>query len=120
MIREARARNEDLRIKYEIGDIRDSFTFPSGEFDLVVASAMMHWIEDQQNALKNVYNCIKSGGLFVGHTFSGGIVEEIFFNLIISPRWQNFVDKVQTVSNFFFRSAFFIQSAVSLVQKIHV
>lgn len=94
MIDEAQGRNDDSRLRYAVGDMRYASTYPPGQFDLVVASAIMHWIKDQPAALQNIYNCMKPGGLFFGHTFSGGMVEDMLFKLVVEPQWQNFVNKV--------------------------
>ena len=42
----------------------DDKTFPPGEYDLVFANQVIHWVEDKEAALKRVYANLRAGGLF--------------------------------------------------------
>ena len=42
----------------------DDQTFPSGQYDLVFANQVIHWIPDQKAVLKRVYDNLRPGGQF--------------------------------------------------------
>ena len=46
--------------------VKDATDFSFGEkFDAVFSNATLHWIADQPNVLKHVWNCLHDGGRFV-------------------------------------------------------
>ena len=60
------------REKYSASNIKyiqaDDKTFPSGQYDVVFANQVIHWIPDQKAVLKRVYDNLKLGGHFVFST----------------------------------------------------
>jgi len=61
MIAKAKATYPHLRF-----EVRDATNFEFDEkFDAIFSNATLHWINDQQNAVKCTYNNLKEGGRFV-------------------------------------------------------
>jgi trans-aconitate methyltransferase len=61
MIAKAKATYPSLKF-----EVRDAINFQFDEkFDAVFSNATLHWINDQQNTIKCVYNNLKVGGRFV-------------------------------------------------------
>src|SRR4051812_22029220 len=61
MVEKAKATYPHLRF-----EVRDATNFQFAEkFDAVFSNATLHWINDQQNAIKCIYNNVKEGGRFV-------------------------------------------------------
>ena len=60
------------REKYSASNIEyiqaDDKTFPPGQYDLVFANQVIHWITDQRAVLKQVYDNLKPGGHFIFST----------------------------------------------------
>ena len=60
------------REKYSASNIEyiqaDDQTFPPGQYDLVFANQVIHWIPDQRAALKRVYDNLKPGSHFIFST----------------------------------------------------
>lgn len=49
----------------------DDKTFPEGQYDLIFANAVMHWIMDKRALFERVYRNLKPGGQFAFVTFDG-------------------------------------------------
>lgn len=65
------------------------------KFDLVVSFNAFHWIQDQEKVLKNIYQMLKPGGVFVLWTSGGNAVaiDEVFCR----EHWQKeFVSTEET------------------------
>jgi len=61
MIAKAKATYPHLRF-----EVRDATNFEFDEkFDAIFSNATLHWINDQQNAIKSIYSNLKEGGRFV-------------------------------------------------------
>ena len=66
----------------------DDKTFPEGQYDLIFANAVIHWIKDKRALFERVYKSLKPGGRFAFVTFDGipkvyhKIVERIFEELV--------------------------------------
>ncbi len=56
----ARARAPSLR--FEVGRAEDLRAFPDGDFDVVCASAVFHWVEDKPRALSEFARVLRTGG----------------------------------------------------------
>jgi len=90
MIDEAKKRNTTSRFSFHVWDIQQPLQH-CGKFDLVTANAMMHWINDQHAALKNIYDCLKPGGHFLAH-FSARKSEQ---NTVDYEKWQPFIEEAK-------------------------
>ena len=57
------------RGRFQVGDVTDVDSFPSGSFDLVIALGVMHHLDDEQVArtLDGVREVLRDGGRFVSH-----------------------------------------------------
>ena len=67
----AKARGLDARVEKAEG-----LPF-SSEFDAVFSNAMLHWVKDQDAALRGVCRALKPGGRFVGELGGAGCVAAI-------------------------------------------
>lgn len=82
MLAEARARTDTLRIEYRRLAIEDFATRPFGEFDLVVSSLALHYVQDYAAAVRAVRSVLAPGGCFV---FS---VEHPIVTAVAVQRWH--------------------------------
>ena len=66
----------------------DDKTFPDGQYDLIFANAVIHWIKDKRALFEKVYRNLKPEGQFAFVTFDGipkvyhRIVDRIFEELV--------------------------------------
>ena len=49
----------------------DDKTFPEGQYDLIFANTVIHWIQDKRAMFEKVYDNLKSEGQFAFVTFDG-------------------------------------------------
>lgn len=74
----------------------DDKTFPEGQYDLVFANAVLHWIHDKKSLFERVYKNLKPGGQFAFVTFDGipevhhAVVKRVFEELVS----QDFLHKL--------------------------
>ena len=63
------------RENYSVSNIEyieaDDQTFPEGQYDLVFANTVIHWIQDKRALFEKVYKNLKVGGRFAFVTFDG-------------------------------------------------
>lgn len=64
MIEEAKIRNSDARICYKLSAI-ESFDYPEKEYDVVISSLVLHYIESFEDVCQKVKYCLKKDGEFV-------------------------------------------------------
>ena len=64
MLHEAKEKNAHPNITYIRMPMEDLYKL-EGEYDLVVSSLAIHYVEDYKGVLKNVYRLLKTGGEFV-------------------------------------------------------
>ncbi|PYI54274.1 class I SAM-dependent methyltransferase [Paenibacillus flagellatus] len=64
MLARARASTDDPAIEYRRGAIED-VDFAEGEFDVVISSLALHYVERFDDACRNVHHCLTPGGSFV-------------------------------------------------------
>lgn len=66
----------------------DDKTFPEGQYDLVFANTVLHWIHDKKSLFEKVYKNLKPGGQFAFVTFDGvpkvhhKVVKRVFEELV--------------------------------------
>lgn len=79
MIAEARARNADPRIRYEVGGIAE-YAYPAETYDLVVSNLALHYLADLDDIYRKVYTTLKPGGVFLFNiehpVFTAGVRED--------------------------------------------
>ena len=72
----------------------DDKTFPEGQYDLVFANTVIHWIQDKRALFEKVYKNLKIGGQFAFVTFDGvpkvhhKIVRRLFEELVSPDFFQ--------------------------------
>ncbi|CAM3313264.1 class I SAM-dependent methyltransferase [Paenibacillus lupini] len=64
MIERAREFNEDSTITYRQAAIED-IDFEAGQFDVVISSLALHYIEDFVSACRKIYDSLAPGGSFI-------------------------------------------------------
>lgn len=81
MLERARAMTRDPKIEYLQLAIEDA-AFGADEFDTVISSLAIHYVEDFASLCRQVYFCLKPGGAFV---FS---VEHPIFTALAAQDWH--------------------------------
>ncbi|UQZ87588.1 Malonyl-[acyl-carrier protein] O-methyltransferase [Paenibacillus konkukensis] len=64
MLERARTMTDDPHIEYRRLAIED-IDFGAGEFDVVISSLALHYVQDFDNICRKIYHCLAAGGSFV-------------------------------------------------------
>lgn len=76
MIAEAKKRNPNPKIQYEVCGLEE-YDYPKDTYDCVVSNLVLHYIEDLNGIYRKVFQTLKSGGVFLFNiehpTFTGGV-----------------------------------------------
>ena len=56
-------------------------TFPEDQYDMVVATDVIHWIKDKEATFKRVYDNLKPGGKFGFTTFHGNATPDLMIEI---------------------------------------
>jgi len=80
MLTHARELTDDPRIEYRRSAIED-IDFPAYEFDVVISSLALHYVQHFDHVCRKVHHCLADGGAFV---FS---VEHPVFTALASQQW---------------------------------
>ena len=79
MIDEARARNADPRIRYEVCGIAE-YSYPPGYYDLVVSNLALHYLADLDDIYRKAFSTLRPGGVFLFNiehpVFTAGVRED--------------------------------------------
>lgn len=79
MIAEARARNADPRIRYEVCGIAE-YSYPAGYYDLAVSNLALHYLADLDDIYRKVFSTLRPGGVFLFNiehpVFTAGVRED--------------------------------------------
>lgn len=79
MIAEARVRNADPRIRYEVCGIAE-YSYPAGYYDLVVSNLALHYLADLDDIYRKVFSTLRPGGVFLFNiehpVFTAGVRED--------------------------------------------
>lgn len=79
MIEEAKRRNPDPGIRYEVCDLK-AYAYPPETYDLVVSNLVLHYIEDLDDIYRRVHRTLKQGGTFLFNiehpVFTGSVRQE--------------------------------------------
>ncbi len=80
MLARAKATTNDSAIEYRQGAIEE-IEFAGEEFDVVISSLALHYVEPFEVVCRKVYRCLKSGGSFVLS------VEHPIFTALAAQQW---------------------------------
>ena len=82
---------DEDRIKIAIAEAKDcnnlqlmvgsDQTFPEDQYDMVVATDVIHWIKDKEATFKRVYDNLKPGGKFGFTTFHGNATPDLMIEI---------------------------------------
>ena len=90
MIHEAKEKNGDLKITYQVCGL-DDYHYPNDSYDCVISNLVLHYIEDVEIIFKNVYRTLKSNGVFllnIEHpVFTAGVKQDWIYNSDGSPKY---------------------------------
>lgn len=79
MIQEAKKRNADPVIRYEVRGLED-YGYPEAAFDCVVSNLVLHYLENLEGIYRNVERTLKKGGIFLFNiehpVFTGSVNQE--------------------------------------------
>lgn len=79
MIREARRRNNDPKISYEVEGV-ESYAYPPQAFDCAISNLVLHYLENLDEIYRKIYRTLKPGGTFllnIEHPlFTSGVDQE--------------------------------------------
>lgn len=79
MIQEAKKRNADPKIRYEVCGL-DGYAYPDNSFDCVISNLVFHYIEDLEEIYQKVYKTLKDNGTFLFNmehpVFTGSVNQE--------------------------------------------
>lgn len=65
------------RIDFQVGDAQKQLDYPAENFDAVFSNAVLHWMSDAENVIKNVNKVLKKGGRFVFEMGGKGNLDHI-------------------------------------------
>lgn len=63
------------RIQYKTADIVEYN--PANPFDVIISNSTMHWVQKQERAYRNIYECIDLGGILAIHQGAKGCYSEL-------------------------------------------
>ena len=90
MIGEAKKRNSDSRITYEICGIED-YEYPENCWDCVLSNLALHYIADLDHVFANVYRTLKPGGIFLFNiehpSFTSGVGQDWIYSEDGRPKY---------------------------------
>jgi len=66
----------DLEVNHLVADEED-LPFADGQYDLVVSTMSLHWVNDLPKALMRIRKSLKPDGVFLGSMFGGRTLQEL-------------------------------------------
>lgn len=106
MIQEARKRNSDPKIRYEVCGL-DSYDYPKDSFDCVISNLVLHYVEDLEEIYQKVYKALKKNGSFIFNiehpVFTGSVNQEWVLDSEGKPQYwpvDRYFDTGERVTNF--------------------
>jgi len=66
----------NVKVRREIVD-EEFLPFEPASLDLVTSSLSMHWVNDLPGAFRQIINCLKNDGVFIGAVFGGDTLYEL-------------------------------------------
>lgn len=85
-------------MSFMVGDAQLADQLPGGKFHLITAFAVMHWLADQENGLKNINYCLDDSGVFVAHIWCGSEADWSMFDVLKKPKWMPYFKKVHKIA----------------------
>lgn len=76
----------------------------SEKFDVAFSNATLHWVENQARVLKEVHNCLKSGGKILFQMGGRGNAADVFAaieKVWRHPQWQEYYNGFNTPYHFY-------------------
>lgn len=127
-IRYAKVNYSSPRIRYEVQDIAlpwdeldDCIKKFEGKVDLIISNRVMHWIEDKNTAIANIYRLLKRDGSFYANISTLLDVfcdlneeERIHYSKIIQIPTEE--EQMQQFSDYFNRNKF----QVHMIESFHL
>ncbi len=101
MIAEAREKNADPRITYQVCGVED-YNYPSDAHDCVISNLALHYVADLDTVFQRIYTTLKSDGVFllnIEHpVFTAGIGQDWIYDADGRPQYW-------PVDNYFYPGA---------------
>lgn len=101
MINEARQRNFDKVIEYQVCSIQD-YSFPENQWDFVISNLVLHYVEDLEEVFKKVFKTLKAGGTFLFNiehpVFTAGVLQDWIYRDDGRPKYW-------PIDNYYFSGA---------------
>lgn len=83
MIAEAKRRNADERITYEVMGLEE-YDYPANTYDCVISNLVLHYVEKLDEVYEKVYRTLKKGGVFLFNiehpVFTAGVNEDWIYD----------------------------------------
>lgn len=112
MVAEAKIRNSDERIVYQVLDINE-YDYPENTYDCVISNLVLHYIENLNAVYEKVYATLKPGGVFLFNiehpVFTSGIRQDWVYDAAGKPLYWG-------IDNYFYpgkRTTNFLGQSVS-------
>lgn len=90
MIREAREKNEDPKISYEVCGL-DTYDYPENSYDCVISNLVLHYIENLDEVYENIFKTLRAGGTFLFNIehpiFTGSVNQEWIYDSEGKPQY---------------------------------
>uniref|UniRef100_A0A6P7G8F3 Juvenile hormone acid O-methyltransferase-like n=2 Tax=Diabrotica virgifera virgifera TaxID=50390 RepID=A0A6P7G8F3_DIAVI len=102
MVEYLKRNNDNPRASFVIFDI-SSETIPAefvNRFDHIFGFAVMHWVKNTRQALKNMYKMLKPDGQILLTYTDETSADEVYQDLSVHPKWKRY-DHKQLMSPFF-------------------
>jgi len=112
MIEEAKKRNPAANIIYKVCGLEE-YEYPKETYDFVISNLVLHYVADLDSVFKNIYQTLKTGGIFLFNiehpVFTAGINEDWLYSEDGTP-------KAWPIDNYFYpgeRQTNFLGKSVS-------
>lgn len=94
-------RNTTLNVSFELGNSNDLYHFEDDSFDIVYLNIVLHWIQEKEDALAEIYRVLKPGGrlgITTGNKDKPYTVKSIIEEVLRLPRYAGAVDAEKETS----------------------
>lgn len=88
-------------VSFEIGNSNDLYRFEDNSFDIVYLNIVLHWIQEKEDALAQIYRVLKPGGrlgITTGNKDKPYTVKSIIDEVLLRPRYAGAVDAEKQTS----------------------
>ncbi len=90
-----------LNVSFEIGNSNDLYHFEDDIFDIIYLNIVLHWIQEKEDALAQIYRVLKPGGklgITTGNKDKPYTVKSIIDEVLRLPRYTGAVDAEKQTS----------------------